>query len=602
VQGTDAQEASPETGSVHLRVVVRNRNGSPVAGLNQNRFTVTLDGHPAVVRRVKSFSSGRVASSSISNTYLLFIVPPMTLGARNALLSAVLTRLDDAAIGHWSIAVLDPSGNFVPFTNDLEQVRATIHSVLARPDMPQYGTSWINAAHRAMYVLASLPGRHVVFFATDPLLSTTESFRQNPNLLRVGPFLVQNDALQAMAQVYSLETSHPFTSIPFGEASESAPLNMVQRSASSASVGAEQLYTVLGDGEAQGAAWAMSGEIANATGGREEDSVKETFHDIEEDGVGTYELSLDVDASDLDGAYHPVSANVIQAHVNVFAPTWVSTPVQRVQRPSKLEPRLKALLDGIDHSNDLPIHLRAWYFPDNPGSVATIVFAAQLDRKEKSSQGRSAVEFAARLSLEGREVKSWTGVLYGTQSETSTAVHAVQLPPDNYIFVMAGYEGAALKGGASYLRFQVNPSNPNAFLGISSLLLSTGCRSQQNTGERRNLFNPLQEGNCELIPSVNPVLREDQKLHMLLRLYRGMAPGSFPNHWTALLRISDSSGRILKEIPAGIKPSNIRGWEIASTFSPSQFELSTGLYHIAVVVSGPQKRQFTASEQFIVSD
>jgi hypothetical protein len=605
---------------LNFRVVIRDNEGKPITGLSLSDFRVSFDGQPANLLDLREFSqkaqqASDVATADSARTYLLLIFPPMTLEARNHILSETLRYLQIAATDGWSVAVLDPSANFQPFTTQISQIEGTVRSILARLDTPQYGSAWPEAAHGAMRSLASLPGRHVVVFATDPLFSTTASFKQNPNVVRVGPYLLEGDAVRQMAQLYPVETSRPMT-VPFGEAQTETPLSMpTQGSTSGAEAGKMQLDAIRRASELQGASWAVAGDLASATGSRDEDSISKTFRDIETDGAGTYELTLGIDPSYFDGSFYSISVNIDVPKAKVYSAQWLNTPLSPA--PAKelhINPELERLLHFSSHVVDVPLHLKAWYFPDNPGSLASIVFAAHPDGKgeRSSADALRQFDFAARVTdVAGPTIiRTWGDTLSESVTEApghanaanGTSLRIAQLPPGNYVFSGAVRDIETNRGGNSQFRFQVDVPDPNAFLGVSSLLLYTSCSDNLNLGDtRRSLFNPLQIGDCMAEPLISASVRHDQKLYALLRIYKGLAHNdSFPKHWTASVEIWDTSGRLMKEFPAQIDADTSRGWKVSTTLLPSDEHLTTGQYKLAVVLTGPQKRRFAVLDHFQV--
>lgn len=600
-------QESESTAFLHVKITVRDIDSRPVPGLSKKDFHATFAGQPVAVQDAHALTTG------VSNnpTSLLLMLPPMTPGARNQMLTEAMKHLNDAASGHWSVAVLDPSGNFLPFTTETSRMESSIHSILSRIDTPQYGTHWQQAAHLAMRELAGLPGRHVVVFCTDPLFSDKKHFELNPNLTRVGPLLVEDDATRGMTQVYPLETSRPVLGIPFGDASAEPLANIGDIGSTSVAVlGQAQLDMERGASEAQGAAWAVTGEITNSTGGRTENSLTHAFRDIARDAEGTYDLTLAVDRSYLDGGYYSLSISTVLPHMKVFFPKWLNTPFAfPEQKQLSIDPLLGHLLEGTSHVQGLPLHLRAWYFPDLPGSVASIVLAAELEGNAPQATANPPIEFAGQISslTDATNMVLWQEDLATSSAKNTvgiSSVRTVQLPPGDYVYRAAAHDSQTQEAGNASFRFKVNAPDPNAFLGISSLLLSTQCLPgiQLKMG-RKNLLNPLQNGDCTLTPLITPVLHRNDEMHVLLRLYRSSAPiGSFPKDWRASIHIWDTSGRLLYQRPTQINTSRIRGWEISADISPAKEHLDNGAYEIGVVVYGPKKRQFAVKDHFSISN
>jgi hypothetical protein len=272
---------------------------------------------------------------------------------------------------------------------------------------------------------------------------------------------------------------------------------------------------------------------------------------------------------------------------------------------------ISLFLCGVPHyataqakSPGIPVRVKAWYFPDTREGYANMVLAGVVE--PTSAIPWPAVSWNAEVASVDPVaiIRQWRAelalppVAAQVPGQGNLWVQEMEMPPGQYILAATAHGLAGGQGQAEF-PFQVNAPDPFAFVNVSTLLLADGCSAgaEARSGDRRNLFDPLREGDCSLAPLVTGLVPRGQPIRALLRLYPGsLRSKRFPGGWRAQWTLEDAQAKPLRSWTGQIEPAAIRGWKVDSTIVTAT--LPPESYRVSLRVTGPEKREFTVSDNF----
>jgi VWFA-related protein len=644
--GNSSPTEANQTDTIHISVVVRAPGGDPVTDLVADDFIVEEAGqrYPVEITQhitkhdlqlrgqtstpaslntdVTTPNSGPLLpnrnATERTKTHMLLIIPPMHPGTRSALLKSAIEHMQFAAEYGWDVALFDPSGNFTPFTHDIDSIVAALKKLKTQADKPLYSQGWFISARRHIRELAPLPGRHLVVMASDTEIEELDrdstsvmSARLNPNLLRVDAATFEPDARTAMAQLYLIQASGPGVVIPFGGAGSSGTVD------DAANPGPEITDQVVSEDMYHGGQRSRLMGAANNTGGRLELDMGDALKDAQKDAAGYYELAFHPDPIMLDGHYHPIKVTVRNKQLRVFvSPYYYAPQAIRTLRATAVIPRdLKQALDVTNSVRGFGMKPMAWYFPDRSNGIATVPLAAELSIPKTasgSSQTNTTARFAAGIFDErlGGYIGTWNGDLTWSDRDSSgkpSAVehalwqHTVHLPPGSYQLRAAAIQPGTNATVSAAWRFLIHSPNPTGGLAVSSILLARDCLSKEQSSERQDLLDPLAVNNCRLQPLATPAFVEGEQLLALLRIYTGNTRiKDFPDKWHASVSIFSPQDGKPQSFFFPIERASGPGWTVLAELPLNQLGLSPGEYQLRIDVTGPKKQAFAKQARFEV--
>lgn len=565
-----------------VQVLVRGKDGHPLAGLGADDITVTEGGIRDRVLTVRSLNQN--STSGPSQTSVLLVLAPGSAPGRNRVIKDLLKCLDSPIPASWMLALIDDTGQFTPFSHDPAVLRARLQHLANEVSPPQYqGGPWPTEAIRAIQELAIRIGRHAIVFATDFEFNVSSDGR-DPRLVRYGPSDFISDALRAQAAMYTVEASGPRVTVPFGGAAD----DLAKRSAMSGQDLAET-SAMSGQRVADAMvvdmvqAFQMRGGFlsgANETGGLAAFDIQEALSDVATDAAGYYEITFIPNFQQTDGAWHPISVSVPRRKVRLRGPSYYLAPISEGQQ--KIQSTMLAAL-GNKSAPRLDGSAHAWLFPDS-GGVHTTVMAADFVWPANLNQPPSArkLQIFAQLVNEsrGQLVGAWLNEQAwkqnGSQSPTVHWQRETPLYPGRYSLRVVALDAATGTVGTREFAFAIYPSAV-ANLHISEIVVADRCLAADEVQGRTNLLDPLLLNGCLLAPSASATFSPAQSPTLMVRLYTidPKLRDTVLKHWKAYLIVGDGP-----RIPVQIDSANIRGLVVTAPLNLQQLNLKPGSHPI----------------------
>lgn len=602
-----AQEVRDADITVQLPVFVRTAQGRPVPGLGANDFILAEGGIQDVIISVEQENGSASAVNQhdqnhiqpsplessrtrIPGVQLLIILAPMSAAGHEAAIHSILRALAQPDANRWNISLLDDSGALIPFGQDSKQLTTALEEQAKHSPKPQYvGGSWLANANRAIQNLGIMPGRHVIIFASDYDSKLIDATETNPWLLRVGPSMFIDRALQAHAAMYTFQAAGPAVVVPFGGAAEK------QYSGSGEQMASEINSQTINLGFLRSDLLYAAAE----TGGSAVNDIRQAFQKIEADTSGFYVIRFRPNIDEPDGALHPFTINTRIPGLQVIAARYYQAPARI--KAAQLPERVREALKSRSNSPDLALQIRAWSFPEEQNGAYTVAFAASLKQKLRSlpSQNQSfKVKIFAELvnnSL-GMAVGSWYDELFPSPKSRPNSAQAIPLywrkevnvHPGFYTLAVVVFDDQADEISSASFRFLAHPFNGQEVM-LSDVVLSDRCLSKDEQIKRhRNLLAPLFWNDCELAPSITNSFTPDQNLTIFLRIYptNERLTKSILDKWKARVVIFDEQNHE-KSISLSITPAEVRGLIVSTKLRPESVDLPVGKYRMVIVFDPP---------------
>ncbi|HTF63734.1 MAG TPA: hypothetical protein VK638_13650 [Edaphobacter sp.] len=444
--------------------------------------------------------------------------------------------LTSAQSDHYQVALLDSSGQYYPFSQNLQELKKITSTLASKPPSPQYpGGPWLPAAAKAIEELGLTPGRRVIVTFTDYESKSGESYRRNPNLLRVDPMMLVSVALRARASIYSVQTSRPTPVVPFGSAASSE-----QYSASGPAladrINSETAY--LGQMRSQ---LLFSSAL---TGGKTANDLNEAIREIKSDIDGYYIISFKPNPLALDGEWHSLQITTRFPQLNVSAAHFYQAPLSHTAAAG-VPRQILAALNSPDNTDALPISLNAWLFPNHRGAYS-LTMSADINPPTSSQSPKVYVYTRLRNETVNVVMGTWTETLQRSihiqGNSGNPVIHWQQMAtvfPGSYTLKIAAMDDNSNVIGTRTYRFMVH-SFENLTVPVSSLVIASSCLADEKRDDaRRVLQSPLQWHSCELAPSSQFVV--GTALKVLVRLYPRdpKFAKELTSHWSARLVVDN---------------------------------------------------------------
>jgi VWFA-related protein len=562
-----------------IQVLVRDKDGHPLAGLGPDDFTLTEDGTRDTVLQVRSLSQAselipanladpqRSIRSAAQQTSILLVLAPMSASGREYAITGLLKLLNQPIDSDWSLGLIDDAGIFTPFAHDHAGLRARLQELARHLSPPQYsGSSWPTEASRAIQELAIRPGRHAIVFASDFESNVSDPEARDQRLVRFGPSDFVSDAGRAQAAMYTVRTSGPRVIVPFGGA-------------------ADEQYSIPGEllTEELSRAFAVDAQIggdflyaARASGGLVAADMQEALADVAADAAGYYQITFIPSLKQTDGAWHPISVSVPGRHVRLRGPRYYLAPIsddqQRIQSTMLAALKNPAMprLDGAAH---------VWLFPDSE-SAHTVLMAADFVWPAGVTNPRVDSQVQIFAQLVNQSLQQVVGAWINQQQwkpdvRQLRSVHwqrETPLYPGLYSLRVVAMDQATGTVGTREFKFAIYPPKLSN-LHLSDIVLADGCLTEDELQGRMNLLDPLLLEGCLLSPSASASFSSAQSPTMMVRLYaRGpKLRETILKQWKAYLSVGDGP-----RIPVSIDSANIRGLVVTTILDLKQLNLKSG--------------------------
>lgn len=584
-QAVYGRQTSDPRWTATVQVLVRDKEGHPLAGLGADDFTLTEGGLRDRVLSVRSLNQS--STTGQSQTSVLLVLAPASAPGRNSVIKGLLKYLDSPIPASWTLALIDDTGQFTPFSHDPAVLRARLQQLAHEVSPPQYqGGSWPTEASRAIQELAIRIGRHAVVFASDFEPNVSDPIAQDHRLVRYGPSDFIPDAIRAQAAMYTVEASGPRVTVPFGEAAD----DLAKRSAMSgqdlaegSAMSGQQVANAMVVDMVQ--AFQMRGDFlagANETGGLAAFNIQEALSDVAADAVGYYEITFIPNLQQTDGAWHPISVSVPRRNVRLHGPSYYLSPISESQQ--KIQSTMLAALEN-KLAPRLEVSAHAWLFPDS-GGVHTTVMAADFVWPANLATPPSdrKLQIYAQLVNEsrGQLVGAWLNEQAWKQNASqSPTVHwqrETPLYPGRYSLRVVALDAATGAVGTREFAFAIYPSAVANFH-LSEIVIADRCLAADEVQGRTNLLDPLLLNDCLLAPSASASFSAAQSPTLMIRLYTidPKLRETVLKHWKAYMTVGDAP-----RIPVSITSADIRGLVVTVPLNVQRLNLKPGPHLIEV--------------------
>src|SRR5271166_2065079 len=615
---------------IEIPTIVRDKTGRPITNLKADDFRVYDQGTVQTISRFRFVTSARKSPGLPPNVEsgpllvtgesqavgaekraLLIVVPQLQLASRHFAFRALEKALQRHAFDGISVAIVDSSSLFLPFTSDPDSLLRTVETMKGKKVSPCSGAPWRPIAAERLLQMRAMPGRKFMVFFTDFVLDRTECGNETPflSIPDNSPFSLMSDALAANVSVYPVDPRGVVPVVPMGDASTSLDLSGSWHDASS------QISAQL-SGQMSGLAWQKMSlmQLATQTGGRAMagNDLDRVFTMLQEDS-SYYEIGYYLPDLQADGAYHPIRLVLTRrnfypvAKKGYFAPI----PLADLSRGEKREWLYRALL-ADQPIEQIAISARNSLFYNPPGADLTLCMglaarwwvplgSAKEDRRWTMMVGLVQNEHGDVVGQFDR-----TNFWHANQPRREEAGYALQdasynvlvhLKPGRYAVKVALADLMTNVAGTSTLYFNVPEKLPGNLL-VSSLVLSdhsvaedkprTDADSSNNNDNPSDAMHRMADESASdpllvrgrlLVPAVSRVFANNSQLTMLLRFYARPEDG-FPENWKVTGTLRDVSGKTIASVPATVvvPPADESGFPIVCTFDLSTLKISEGRY------------------------
>lgn len=571
-QAASVPQNSDSRWTATVQVLVRDKDGHPLAGLGADDFALTEGGIRNRVLHVRSLNQN--STDGPSQTSVLLVLAPASAPGRNTAIKGLLKYLDSPIHASWMLALIDDTGNFTPFTHNAALLRTRLNQLAHEVSPPQfYGGSWPTEASRAMQQLAVRIGRHAIVFANDFEPNVSDPEAQDHRLVRYGPSDFIPDALRAQAAMYTVEASGPRVTVPFGGAAD----DLAERSSISGQQVAEAMRLDMVS------AFRPRGDFlsgANETGGLAASDIQEALSNVAADAAGYYQITFLPNFQQTDGAWHPISVSVPRRNVRLHGPSYYLAPISESQQ--RIQSTMLAALENKSAPR-FESSAHAWLFPDSGGFHTTVMAADFVWPTNAGTppSGRN-LQIYAQLANEsrGQLVGAWLNEQPWKQGlRQSLSVHwqrETPLYPGRYSLRVVALDAATGAVGTREFTFAIYPSAVANFH-ISDIVVADRCLAADELQGRTNLLDPLLLNGCLLAPSASATFSAAQSSTLMVRLYTidPKLRETVPKQWKAHMIVGDGP-----RIPVPITSANIRGLVVTAPLDLGK--LKPGLNSIEV--------------------
>jgi VWFA-related protein len=552
-QPPPASQAPTSHWTATLQVLVRDGEGRPLSNLGADDFTLTESALRDTVLKVRSFSEPQ---SAPSQTSVLLVLAPASASGRNSAVNGLLKFLDSPIPAGWTLGLIDDTGKFTSFSHDSAALRTRLHYLASHVSPPQFfGGSWSTEASRAIQELAIRIGRHAIIFASDFEANVAYADARDRRLVRYGPCDFISDAIRAQAAMYTVESSGPRVTVPFGGAAEF----QTQYAGSGQDVADAMMFDMVSAFQTRGDF--LSG--ARETGGLAAADIQEALSDVAADAAGYYQITFVPNLKETDGAWHPISVTVPGRNVRLRGPSYYLAPISENQQ--RITAAMRAALESKSAPRlDSAAHV--WLFPDS-GGVHTAVMAADFVWPANSAAPTSdrKLQIYAQIVNQsmGQVVGAWLNEQPWKQDARQTlAVHwqrETPLYPGLYQLRVMALDAETGAFGTREFPFAVYPSAVTNFH-VSEIIMADRCSAVDEVQGRTNLLDPLLLNSCLLAPSASASFSTSQTPTLLLRLYstNQKLREVIQKQWKAYILLNDGP-----RTPVNITTGDVRGLVIS---------------------------------------
>ncbi len=574
VAQTATQAALPEfiqkAQTVHIPIIAVDHDTTlPVKNLTASDLVLDVDGKP------RAFTLSRPWDRTINpktgqpedRPNLLIILPFDGPQYRKDALDEAIADLSREPDLGWNISILDDGGEQTPYTRDLKTVIAQLEQLQKEEPAETDLDTWRLTASLAIATMRDLPGRRVVMSLGD---------------------IYHEMVYQGMQLVYENFEAHDIAA-----AARNAGA-VIYAAESFQEIGRLRglfpYYYTVGFGP-----WMLltrddhfEGWISNF--------VSDTIKEIQQDGMGAYDLGLHLDVKQMDGRPHAVSVTAPTRQKMILnAPAYYIAPdARQLQELSGVSPVLRHALKNPPplHSSPLELATQLAYFPHADGRTGTQIATTGFFWTQTTPPPKS-LEVALQLeqTSSGFFMNTTVGRLdwNARQPVWNTAM---EVTPGAYVLRVAAANAAGKIAAAADTPFNVEPTGDENVL-ISSLVLGKSCvfaPPSPDTAAAAKSRDYLRAGNCDLMPDPGHYYSPQDIAWTLVRITPiGKLAKRPSKDWKGTFLIVDEKGSKLAEEPAHWLTAS-DGSYVATTAFPldnPKLKLTNGEYAVVFKLKGP---------------
>ena len=618
---------------VEVPALVRDEKGRPILSLKSDDFRIYDDGKLQTISRFRFVSpslnkSGQQASplseapvddhvelqaAATERRSVLIVIPQLQFSSRYYALRALEKAFRKHALDGASVAIVDTASLYLPFTSDRDSIQQAIERLKSIKVSPCHSGPWVPIATERVLQMRSMLGRKFLLFFTDFEIDPACVNREVAASINSPGSLIQ-EALASNVAIYPVDLRGPVPVIPGGDASEQKYFGP----GGSGISGSEIVARLNGRISALGGEKQYLTQVATQTGGRslsDDNDLGRIFTMMEEDS-SYYELGYYLPDLQEDGRYHRIRIELANggAHAWTKQGYFAPIPLADLSRGQKRDWLYRALLsDQPLEQISLNARSSVFFEPPKPDVSIHIGLAAQWWVSGAAAKGDRRWTMLVGLvqDAHGTVVDQFESTNFWHEEKTAREEGGyvlqdanynvlVHLKPGRYAVKIAVADLFANVAGSRAFDFVI-ADKPPAKLVASSLVLSDrlveakpvspagGAGADEKNNDNPELsFNrfsgdapsdPLADQRNVVIPSVNRVFRNDERLTVFLRFYARPEDG-FPDGWKVMASLRDKSGKVMASSPVSVDSplAGDSGFAVESTFDLAKLKLSPGAY------------------------
>jgi hypothetical protein len=481
----------------------------------------------------------------------------------------------------WNISILDDGGDQTPYTRDMTKTIAELRRIEHENPADTDLDSWRLTASLAIANMRDLPGRRVVMTLGDifheevynGLQLVYENFEAHD---------VAAAARNAGAVIYAAESFQEIGRLR----------------------GLFPYYYTLGFGP-----WMLltrddhfEGWISNL--------VSDTIHEIQQDGMGAYDLDIHLGLGQMDGQPHSVSVTPSRPKMVLNVPPYYIAPsLRQLQELAKAPPKLRDVLKNPPPASDtapLELATQLEYFPHPDGRTGTQYMSTGFFWSGKGAPPKS---LDAALQLQqtntGLMVSTVVGRLDWTTSEPIWNA-AFVVAPGAYTLSLGAVDPVGTTSTGEATPFTVVPTD-NTNVMISSLVIGKSCvftPAATGPNAKPAAVDYLRAGNCDLQPDPSHYYSPEDVLWTLVRITPIAKLANRPSKsWKGSFQIVDGKGSKLAEEPVRWLTASDGSFVATTAFqlADPKLKLKNGEYAVVLTLKGPGiDRNYAEDAPFLV--
>lgn len=548
---------------------LQQESAQPVKDLSPADLTLDLDGKPAAFQLSRPWAQtiNEKTGQPEDMPNVLLILPLASSQPRELAIDEAIRALNAQPALGWNISILDANGDQSSYTRDMKAVVADLEKI--RSESPDEDLDdWRRTATLAITSMRERPGRRIVLSLGDLF---HETVFQHSRLV-YDNFEIQDVASAAHdvgAVIYSAD------SIP-----EIADFRkLVPR------------YFPIGSGP-----WlllAANGHIAGWITG----TVSDTIRQIQQDGMGAYELDVHLTLAELNGQPRVVSVTRKRPRIILSAPPYaVAGDLAELRLLARISPALRRALKTPPAPGSTPLQLMTQmeYFPHQDGKSGTQTVTTGF-YWNKATMPPAHLDTALELTQTNLGYIA-TATIGQVQWNSAEPIWNTSMPviPGAYRLRVAAADATGKITAASTTPFTVEAGSNDPVL-ISSLVLGKSCVfvppvASSPTPSNLQTVDYLRAGNCDLQPDPSHYYSPQDVVWTLVRITPVGTLATRPaKDWKASFLLVDGNGsKRAEEAVQWLIASD--GSLIATTAFPlsnPKLKLQNGEYAVILQLRGP---------------